>query len=463
VSRRALRGHLVLRLAEGRELEHIAAHRDVRVGAAAPAAAIDRGGTVDRAVRRHSPGLLVTRAFYARQGLLGRGPGHLDWDPVERSLGLSRTFRVRVDPGAPLGSLVADLSALDGVEMAAPEYLAEPPETRSLDAAAQPDQDRDAARDLIHAAEALDLEPGDSSLIIGLIDSGVNLEHAEIQGRLRPGLSSVAIDAASLDDDVTVLSGARARLQDVDDDQGHGTACASILCANGFRMPRGLAGATRLLPVRALCGARVQAGGKSRVTAIGTIQDIDSGTKTCIDLGARVLNLSFGTPEHMLEPGGPVPHVEVVRYALARDCVLVAASGNSGRDERYFPAALPGVIAVGAVKSDGRPAGFTTRGDHVALCAPGDGVRAARLDGYAPVAGTSFAAPFVAAAAALLLARGARRSVPLPPAALRRILVDTVTAFPDGASARGCGAGILDVLAALAAVDRYAQEVDEAA
>jgi subtilisin family serine protease len=477
VRRRALKGRLVLRLVEGRELEHIATRRDVRVGAAAPASAIDGGGSVDRAVRRHSPGLLVTRAFYAREGLITHGPGcgHLGWDPVERSLGLSRTFRVEVDPDAPLQPLVEDLSALEGVEMAAPEYLVEShPDEDGAEGGGETARDPrdphgarddgDPGRRLVRAGEALALEPGDSALILGLIDSGVNLEHPEIQGRLRPGLTSVGIAPDTLEDDLTVVSGARPRLQDVDDDQGHGTACASIMSANGFRMPRGLAGATRLLPVRALCGARVKgAGGRTRLTAIGTIQDIDSGFKTCIDLGARVLNLSFGTPERALDPGSPVPHVEVVRYALARDCLLVAASGNSGLEERYFPAALPGVIAVGAVRSDGRPAGFTTRGDHVAICAPGDGVRAARLEGYAPVSGTSFAAPLVAGAAALLLARGARRSVPLPPATVRRILIDTVSPFPDGANARGCGAGILDVLAALAAVDRHAQEVDEAA
>ncbi|HKE18662.1 MAG TPA: S8 family serine peptidase [Kofleriaceae bacterium] len=466
MTRRALRGRFVLRLVEGQELEHIATHRDVRLGAAPPAAAIDRGGAVDRAVRRHSPGLLVSRAYSARDGLLGRGAPHLAWDPVERALGMSRTFRVEVDPDAPLRPLVEDLSALGGVEMAAPEYLVESPAAtaRRADHDDADDHDTDAARRLIRADEALALEPGDSALIIGLVDSGVNLEHAEVQGRLRPGLSSVALAQDNLDADMVVVSGAHPRLQDVDDDQGHGTSCASIMSANGFRMARGLAGATRLLPVRALCGARVaEPGGGSRVTAVGSIQDIDSGTKSCIDLGARVLNLSFGTPERMLEPGAPVPHVEVVRYALARDCVLVAASGNSGSDERFFPAALPGVIAVGAVDAEGRPATFTTRGDHVALCAPGQGVRAARLDGYGAVNGTSFAAPFVAAAAALLLARGARRSVPLPPEAVRQILLDSVSPFPGGANAHGCGAGILDVLAALAAVDRHAQEVDEAA
>jgi subtilisin family serine protease len=471
--RRSLRGHLVLRLREGRELAHISTHRDVRTGIAPPAAAVDRGGRIDRALRRHSAGVLVTRAFYARAGIGRPGAGHVGWDDVERQLGLSRTLRIQIDPYAPVSPLVSELLALDDVEMATPEYLASPPgDAPGVDPRAHlhdpvSDDGRDfderapdAARALINADAATRLEPGDSSLIIGLIDSGVNLEHPELRGRLRPGVASVAITQDSLEPDLTIVSGTRSGLQDVDDDQGHGTTCASLLCANGFRMQRGLAGAARLLPVRALCGARVE--GQRRVTAIGTIQDIDSGLKTAIDLGARILNLSFGTPESALEPGAPAPHVEVVRYALARDCVLVAAAGNSGKDERYFPAALPGVIAVGAVDARGEPAPFTTRGEHVALSAPGAFVRAARLEGYAAVSGTSFAAPLVTAACALLVARGARHSLPLPPALLRELLVSSASRFPV-AGTRGLGAGVLDILAALRRVDDWARRLPEVA
>src|SRR4029079_18868057 len=105
----------------------------------------------------------------------------------------------------------------------------------------------------------------------------------------------------------------------------------------------GLAGGARLLPVRALAGAMLS--DQSLPTAVGGVPDLDLAVKRAVDLGARVLNLSFGTPESALRPDDPVPHIEVVRYALARNCVLVAASGNSGDRSAYFPAALPGVLA----------------------------------------------------------------------------------------------------------------------
>lgn len=454
--RRWLPGQLLLRLAPGAELEHVAAHRDARLGALAAAFALDRGGALDRAIRKRSPHMRVTRAFTSRVGLsLGRG--HLGYDDLEHELGLSRTFRVELDEDAHPPALAEDLASLGVVEMASPQYLVDgsmedlPERTfEAKRASADPELAREAHR-AIGAEQALQMEPGDSALIMGLVDSGVDIGHVELRGRLRPGVSSVAIPAEQLPDGTQVLSGARAHVQDIHDDEGHGTACAALMCANGLKIPKGVGGAARLLPVRALCGARLP--GRTRVTAIGCLPDIDSGMKTAIDLGARVLNLSFGTPESALGPWDPVPHVDVIRYALARDCVLVAASGNSGVVERYFPAALPGVIAVGAVGVDRAPAHFSTRGDHVALSAPGDRIVSATLGGYAMESGTSFAAPLVAGTCALLLARAARRSTPLGPAAVREILVRAAAPFAGGDS-RGHGAGVLDVPGALRAFDR---------
>jgi len=342
--------------------------------------------------------------------------------------------------------------------MATPAYLCQTPfaELEPEETGGQARIDR--ARELIGADRALGEEPGDSALIVALVDSGVDVDHPELMGRLRPGVSSVALRPDAVEGDLRVLSGAHAELQDVTDDEGHGTACAGLLAALGYRIGRGLAGASRLLPIRALCGA--MAPGRRRPTAIGLLPDIDSGMKTAVDLGARILNLSFGTPEDQIQDGN-VPHVEVVRYAIARDCILIAASGNTGRAERYFPAALPGVIAVGAVDDQRRPASFTTRGDHVVLSAPGVKVPSAGIDGYATHSGTSFAAPLVTGACALLVARAARRSRPLGPVSVRRILSASVSPFAAGADAVGCGAGILDVPAALAAVDDFCGEEEE--
>lgn len=447
-------GHLVVRTRPGWEAARIATHRDVRAGSAPAARALDGGGAIDNAILRRTSAMTVSRAFYSRRGLdLGTGYGDRDYDDLEHELGLSRTFRVDVDRAAPIGPLVEELGALAAIESATPAYLCRTP--FAAPAPATQPRGLDRARALIGASRALEIEPGDTALIVGLVDSGVDFDHPELVGRLRPGVSSVALEPDWSDGDLRVISGARTSLQDVGDDEGHGTGCAGLLGAIGYRIDRGVCGSARLLPIRALCGA-ITSGGRA-ATAIGLLPDIDSGLKSCVDLGARVINMSFGTPEEDV-PRGEVPHIAVVRYALARDCILIAASGNTGRAGRYFPAALPGVIAVGAVDNDRRPAAFTTRGAHVAISAPGVRIATAGIDGYTEHSGTSFAAPFVTGACALMVARAARWSRPLGPEAARRILIASAQPFAGGADGTGCGAGILDMPAALAAVDALCRE-----
>jgi subtilisin family serine protease len=111
------------------------------------------------------------------------------------------------------------------------------------------------------------------------------------------------------------------------------------------------------------------------------------------------------------------------------------------------------VIAAGSVDGDGQPSRFTTWGEHVALCAPGERVATCALQGaYQLATGTSFAAPFVAAAAALLLSRAGRRSFRMDGALAKEILVASTTRWTR--DVRGYGTGILNVYQALQELDR---------
>jgi subtilisin family serine protease len=277
----------------------------------------------------------------------------------------------------------------------------------------------------------------------------VMASNPELSRRLRRGFDTVDLDAATVGD-LTLIGDNTGHDEDPDDEVGHGSACAGILRASGTGLPAGGAGLCGLTPARVL-GAALQ-GGKR--VGVGALANIDSGMKRLIDLGVQVINMSFGTPESALLPDDPRPHQEVVRYALARGVLLVAASGNSGREERYYPAAHEGVIAVGAIEDDGRPASFSTRGAHVALCAPGRDIWTCGLDGYACVSGTSFAAPFVSAACALLVAQSEARAWPLDPDSAREILVASARPLAGRAGEyEGCGAGVLDAAAALALLD----------
>ena len=113
-----------------------------------------------------------------------------------------------------------------------------------------------------------------------------------------------------------------------------------------------------------------------------------------------------------------------------------------------------GALTSTPVRNLPASAAFSTRGDHVALCAPGERIRSLGLDGYQQVTGTSFAAPFVAGAAALLVARAESRSTPIDAALVRELLVESATSFSGGPVA-GCGAGVLNAAAELNALDAW--------
>src|SRR4029079_18926873 len=204
------------------------------------------------------------------------------------------------------------------------------------------------------------------------------------------------------------------------DEVGHGSHVGGVIGAQGFHAPRGLAGLSLMLPIRVLAAAAPRSGGHR--VGVGALSDIDCGLKVACDLGADVMNMSFGTPASAVDAGAPPPHAEVVRYAAAAGCVLVAAAGTSGRDEAFYPAALPEVIAVASVDDELHPSTFSSRGPHIALAAPGERILSLGLHGLQRSTGTSHAAPFVAATAALLMARAGRANRKLDCAAVRHLL-----------------------------------------
>ena len=390
-SRQVVRGRVVLRVRPGEDPDEVPTHLEVARGRASALPRLDGGG-IDRVLRRHSPAVRVSRVYPAARTVMRFGARRPAWDDLEVATGMSRTFRVDLDPDVSLLAVVQSLSELGTVEMACPHYLSVTP----FEDTAEPlGADAFYGHRMVGAESALAHEPGDTALIVAIVDSGVDLTHPELAGRLRPGVDTVDLAQGLVSRGLRLFGDTHRRDREPTDEMGHGSACAGIIGAKGLRLGPGVGGAARLLPVRVLAGARMV--DKATPTAIGAVPDIDAGVKAAVDLGARVLNLSFGTPESALRAEDPRPHEDVIAYARARGCVLVAASGNGGDSGRYFPAALPGVIAVGSVGPPGAPSRFTSRGPHVALCAPGESIPSASLGGALQShTGTSFAAPVVA-------------------------------------------------------------------
>jgi thermitase len=160
-------------------------------------------------------------------------------------------------------------------------------------------------------------------------------------------------------------------------------------------MDAGVADGCRLMVVRVLAAMR----NGERLVGAGIVDNINAGIKWAVDNGADVLNMSLGIKWE----GGAMPHEDVIRYALSRGVTVVAASGNDGTSERYYPGALPGVIAVGAVDDTGTVTPFTSFGANIAVVAPGLNIYSSFINQtYAFASGTSQASPFVAGAVALM-------------------------------------------------------------
>src|SRR5215469_3343475 len=446
-------GALVVKLRLSEAPEHLPSLTDVRRNVREQSSFL-KIEPVDRILKHFSDDCWVSCLHSPMAAWKKSDAGEEQFDDVEHAIGLSRTLHIEVDDECSIAKLIDALRQLDIVEEASPQYLCSVPfgaKAQELD----PDEAR-WPREQIRAPEAMAFEPGDSTVIVGIVDTGVELHHPELRNRLRSGFNTVDFDKSDLATGIRLVGHWSGPDTDPEDFVGHGTACAGIIGAEGEHIPRGVAGDCRLLPIRVLAAALMP--GRDEPVGIGAIYDIDIGVKRAIDLGAKVLNMSFGTAASSLEPGDPKPHTDIVKYGVARGCVMVAASGNSGKQEEFYPAAHQGVIAVGAVDKTGTPCSFSTRGPHVALSSPGEDIVSANLRGYAKASGTSFATPYVTATAALLVSYAEGRAEPLNGSDVKRVLRNSAQPFAAGKDTVGSGAGILDCHAALKTLE---QEFDQ--
>jgi thermitase len=320
------------------------------------------------------------------------------WDRAEVTSGLNRIFRVILQQNRSIPNrLLQELAELPIVEEVQPVEIAQADLPRLMPRQMSVTTD-ERSRRAIYLNEAHRYTQGDPSITVAVLDTGVTLSHPELQDALLPGY-----------DFVNIINGADQFVGDYlgyddvpDDEVGHGTHVAGIIAAKGLNMPVGVVPNCKILPVRVL-GA-MERGGK-RVGA-GLVDNINDGIKWAIDQGADVINMSLG----IKHTGGGLPHEEVVNYAKEKGVTIVAASGNDGQEQLYYPGALAHVITVGAVDESGKVAHFSTYGKQVDLVAPGTNIYSTYLENdYAFSTGTSHASPFVAGAVALLKAHAVKQ------------------------------------------------------
>ncbi len=221
-------------------------------------------------------------------------------------------------------------------------------------------------------------QPCFADITVGVIDTGINPDH--------PTFASSRLEVHKLTPG------------DLDPSRAiHGTAVTALLIGDRASRSPGLLPGARVVAVDAFHSE----GGDERADVFTLVAAMDFLAERNI----RIVNMSLAGPSNtVLE--------RTVATLAARDVVLIAATGNVGPEaEPAYPAAYPSVVAVTAVDKTGTVYRRAGRGPHVDLAAPGVGVwTAASVKGARPKTGTSFAAPFVSAAAAAYLAADAQLS-----------------------------------------------------
>ena len=327
------------------------------------------------------------------------------------------------------------------------------------------------ALSLLNATAAWRIATG-KGVIVGVIDTGIDWTHEDLVGAMALSAKEDINNNGRFDDwpNTFEINGVFGDLNDIDDDdngvaddvigydfvdqavrnfgddrtrdpipfdeQGHGTSVAGVIAAtpNNRKGIAGLAHGARLRAVRAF-----------DATGNAEEDDIASALVYCALTGVNVVNMSFGD-------GVNSPMLrDAVLFAASMNVILIASAGNTGTTSRQYPAGYDNVIAVGSTNEEDRRSPFSSTGSLVALCAPGERIATTAVNSrYRTVNGTSFSAPYVAAAAAMMI----EQSSTISSAEIRGTLQERSLDLGERGWDIFYGAGRIQVDAALQSVAR---------
>ena len=220
---------------------------------------------------------------------------------------------------------------------------------------------------LIGAPAAWKLTKGSPSVVIAVLDSGVDSSQPDLRPALVPGY-----DVVNGDDDPS-------------DDNGHGTRTAGIA---GARADNGV-GISGVCPGCSIMPVKV-----SSAAGWSTGLQMASGITWATNHGADVISISLAGSS----PSATV--ASAVNYAESKGVLVVASAGNNGDSDTVYPAGYPGVLSVAGTDPDNKLYPWSNRGSWVAVAAPGCDITTF-ADGFGRFCGTSASAPVVAGLAGL--------------------------------------------------------------
>ena len=229
----------------------------------------------------------------------------------------------------------------------------------------------------IQAPQAWDITTGNATVIIAILDTGVDQDHADLAGKIESNKNYTTSNTT-------------------DDLYGHGTHVAGIAAAitNNTLGVAGVGYNSRIMNVKVLSD-----------NGSGSTSGVVNGIIWAADNGAKVINLSLGDTNYSQTMQ------DAIDYAWNRGVVIVAAAGNDGVSTPHYPAYYSNAIAVAATDNVDAKASFSTYGSWVDVAAPGVNIFSTLPNhpnsiglNYDYLSGTSMAAPYVAGLAGLLWA-----------------------------------------------------------
>ncbi len=253
----------------------------------------------------------------------------------------------------------------------------------------------------INAETAYDYSLGNDEVIVGIVDSGIDTTHEDLRGNLwvNPGEdlngngTIQPFERNGIDDDLNGFIddfwgwNTWQNTNNVFDEGGHGTGvagCASAVTDNAIGISS-LGCKAKLMSAKAGDGEFIYSAPQSIVY--------------CVDNGANVINLSFGSPFYSAY------EQSIINYAWSQGAVITAAVGSDNIGSPIYPAGYNNVMAVGGTDQNDHKAYFSNWGEWVDVYAPGvDILTTIPGNGYASWNGTSFTAPITAGLAAVIWA-----------------------------------------------------------
>lgn len=274
-------------------------------------------------------------------------------------------------PKGEVAEAIASLSGCPGVSYAEPDYIAQLADTVPDD----PGWANQYGLVAIHAPQGWDDNTGSPAVTIAIVDTGVDLSHEDLAGKIVPGYDFVNNDSVP------------------QDDNGHGTHVAGIAAAitNNSIGVAGVSWGARIMPVKVL-----------DASGSGSVANVAAGIVWAAQNGAEVINISLGCGL-LTCPSPPQVLSDAVDYAYGEHATLVAAAGNLNSNFVYYPARFQHVIAVAATDSHNDRWPLSNFGPEVDVSAPGYQIYSTyRGNIYRYLDGTSMSTAFVSGLAAIL-------------------------------------------------------------